>query len=181
MNKNRKWIITTIILTFVLALIFGGVSNLVVDKMNIFVASIMLVIIMIIGIIFDMIGIAIATCDAAPFHAKAAKKIYGAKETIKILKEKEKNTNICNDLLGDICGIVSGSLCALIAIKLSVITKIDIVFLSLILGAVVASITVGAKAAGKTVGIKNSEEILTFVGKIAHIVSPIKDKKTVKI
>lgn len=180
MKNNRKWILTTIVLTFILALIFGGASNLVVENMNIFIATITLMVIMSIGILFDTIGIAIATCDEAPFHAKAAKKQKGARETIKILKEKEKNTNLCNDLMGDICGILSGSLCALISIKIAIIINIDLAIISLLLGSIVAAVTVGAKAAGKTVGINNSEQIMSTVGKIVHVVCPFKEKKVLK-
>jgi len=177
MNKNRKWILTTILLTFVLALIFGGVSNIVIENMNIFVAFLVLIVIMSIGIVFDTIGMAIATCDEAPFHAKSAKKQKGAKETIKILKEKEKNTNICNDLMGDICGIISGSLCALIAIKVTTAIKIDLAITSLLFGSIVAAVTVGSKAAGKTIGVKHSEQIMELVGKIVHFFTPIKENK----
>ena len=112
MKQNTKWIITTFMLTFMLALLFGGVSNVVIEKLNIILAVLVLVAVIVIGILFDMIGMAIATCDEAPFHAKAAKKHSGAKEVLRLLKEKDKATNVCNDLLGDICGIISGSACA---------------------------------------------------------------------
>ena len=45
MKDNRKWILTTFMLTFTLALVFGGVSNLVVEKMNIIIATITLIIV----------------------------------------------------------------------------------------------------------------------------------------
>lgn len=175
MKDNRKWIITTFMLTFVLALVFGGVSNVVIEKMNLILAILVLVIVIMLGIVFDMIGMAIATCEEAPFHAKAAKKHSGAKEVIKLLKGKDKATNICNDLIGDICGIVSGSACALISVKISSILNLDIVIVSLVLSALVATITVGGKAIGKGISMNRAEDIMYMVGSVIHLVKPVKD------
>ena len=177
MKENKKWIITTFILTFILAMIFGGVSNVVIEKMNLVMAIVVLILVIALGIIFDMIGMAIATCDEAPFHAKAAKKHSGAKEVIRLLKAKDKATNISNDLIGDICGIISGSACALISVKVSVIIGIDVVIVSLVLSAVVAMITVGGKAIGKGISMNNAENIMYMVGAVIHIVKPVKETK----
>ncbi|MBQ8044239.1 MAG: hypothetical protein IJ272_08890 [Clostridia bacterium] len=177
MKENRKWIITTFILTFALAMVFGGVSNVVIEKMNLAMAIIVLVLVIALGIIFDMIGMSIATCEEAPFHAKAAKKHSGAKEVIKLLKEKDKATNVCNDLIGDICGIISGSACALISVKVSALLMVDVVIVSLVLSAMVAMITVGGKAIGKGISMNNAENIMYMVGAVIHLVAPVKDKK----
>jgi len=177
MKQNTKWIMTTFMLTFMLALLFGGVSNVVIEKLNIVLAVLVLVAVIVIGILFDMIGMAIATCEEAPFHAKAAKKHSGAKEVLRLLKEKDKATNVCNDLLGDICGIISGSAGALVAVKLSTILNQDVVIVSLILSAITAAITVGGKALGKGISMKNAESIMYMVGAVLHIIAPVKDKK----
>lgn len=180
MKENSKWIITTFILTFVLAMVFGGVSNVVIEKMNLVMAIIVLVLVIALGIMFDMIGMAIATCEEAPFHAKAAKKHSGAKEVIKLLKEKDKATNVCNDLIGDICGIISGSACALISVKVSSLLSIDVVIVSLVLSALVAMITVGGKAIGKGISMNKAENIMYMVGAVLHIVKPIRETKKIK-
>ena len=184
MKENKKWLITTFILTFALAMVFGGVSNVVIEKMNLIMAIVVLVLVIALGIAFDMIGMAIATCEEAPFHAKAAKKHNGAKEVLRLLKAKDKATNVCNDLIGDICGIVSGSAGALIAIKLSTLFNIDVVIVSLVLSAFVAMITVGGKAIGKGISMNNAENIMYMVGAVIHLVAPVKDtikkKKTKK-
>lgn len=181
MKSNTKWIISMFIITFALALALGGFSNTVIEKMSLPFAIVILVVIIAIGIAFDIIGMAIATCDEAPFHAKAARKAKGAKQSIKVLKAKDKATNFCNDLMGDMCGIVSGSASALIAVKLSVILNIDVIIASLVMSAIVAAVTVGGKAMGKGVGIKKAEEIIRFVGIILSIFSlGNNDKKSTK-
>lgn len=180
MKENKKWLITTFILTFALAMVFGGVSNVVIEKMNLIMAIIVLVLVIALGIMFDMIGMAIATCEEAPFHAKAAKKHSGAKEVLRLLKAKDRATNISNDLIGDICGIVSGSAGALIAIKLSTLLNIDVVIVSLVLSAFVAMITVGGKAIGKGISMNNAENIMYMVGAVIHLVAPVKDTQKKK-
>ena len=176
MKENTKWIITTFMLTFMLALLFGGVSNVVIEKLNIILAICVLVAVIVIGILFDMIVMAIATCDEAPFHAKAAKKHSGAKEVLRLLKSKDRATNICNDLLGDICGIISGSAGALIAVRLADMLQMDVVIVSLVLSAITAAVTVGGKALGKCISMKNAETIMSIVGGILHIIAPVKEK-----
>lgn len=176
MNKENKWIVLMLLVTFVLSIVFNGISTIVVEKLNNYIAVLILLLVVFIGILFDIIGMAVAVCDEAPFNAKASKKIKGAKETLRLLKEKDKATNICNDLLGDICGIISGSISVLIAINVSVILDVDPIIPTLIIGGIVASITVGGKAMGKRIGIKNSEKIMEAVGKVIYIFRPVKDK-----
>lgn len=176
MNKENKWIVLMFIMTFVLSILFNGISTIVIENLNIYIAIILLFLVVFIGVLFDLVGMAVAVCDEAPFNAKASKKIKGAKETLKLLKEKDKTTNICNDLLGDICGIISGSISALISINLATMLDLNPLIPTLITGGIVASITVGLKAIGKRVGITNSEKIMEVVGKVIHIFKPIKDK-----
>ena len=180
MKSNTKWIISMFIITFVLSLVLGGASNTVIEKMNLILAIVVLVLIISIGILFDIIGMAVATCDEAPFHAKAARKTKGAKATLRLLKSKDKATNFCNDLMGDMCGIVSGSASALIAVKLSSLMGIDVVVTSLAMSAIVASITVGGKAIGKSFGMNKAEEILSVVGSIMSFFVPENNKKNRK-
>lgn len=172
MKTNTKWIISMFIITFMLSLVLGGASNTVIEKMNLPIAIIVLIVIILIGILFDIIGMAVATCSEAPFHAKAARKAKGAKSVLRLLKSKDKATNFCNDLMGDMCGIVSGSASALIAVKLSSVLNIDIVITSLTMSAIVASATVGGKAIGKGFGMNKAEEIMNIVGNIISFFVP---------
>ena len=53
---------------------------------SIIVSFIILLFIIFIGIIFDLIGMAVTAADEKPFHAKAAKKIPGAKQAIYLVR-----------------------------------------------------------------------------------------------
>lgn len=180
MKEQNKWIVTVFIMTFILSIIFNGVSNALLSKINIFIAFLILIVMIGIGIFFDMIGMAIATCEEAPFHAKAAKKHKGAREAIRMIRSKEKVSSICNDIVGDVSGIVSGSLAALISVNLSVITGINSIVVSLVIGGIVAALTVGGKAICKKKAIDNCNEIISFVGSVVHIFAPIKANNTVE-
>lgn len=160
MKKKDNWILIVFLLTFFLSFLFSTISNLL---SNIHVIGMILILLLVvsIGIIFDMIGVAILSCNEASFHAKASNKIVGAKECITLIKNANKTSSVCNDVIGDICGIISGSLIAGIAILLKDSPIVDI-----ILTAIVSSLTVGFKAIGKKIAIKHSDSIVFTVGKL---------------
>ena len=179
--NNKNWIIKISLITFVLSLVFNGISNVMIEEMNIIIAVLVLILMIGMGIFFDMIGMAVATCDEAPFHAKGAKKIKGAKETVKLIRAKEKVSGICNDVVGDVFGIVSGTISALLAVKVSmVLANINVLYISLVIGAIVASFTVGGKAIGKKIAIDKCVNIMGFVGRLVHMVS-VGDKNVIEI
>ncbi len=168
-RKERLWIAAIFVITFILSALFGVVSNIVVNSFSTFYAIIAMVVIILIGVFFDVIGVAVVSDAEHSHHARAAKKHKGAKESLFMIKNAAKVSNIANDVIGDICGVISGSLAAVIAISLSVTFNINIVLISLIVSSFVASLTVGGKAIGKSYAIKNSKKIVEKVGKIIHI------------
>lgn len=117
-----------------------------------------------------MLGIASAAADEAPFHAMAAEKVYGAKEAIAIIKNADKFSSFCNDVIGDISGIVSGTATAIVLLQLSNIlghaegSSMQLI-LSVIFTSFVAALTVGGKAIGKYFAINSSTQIMIFTGK----------------
>ena len=136
---------------------------------GILVAFLILMVIILVGIIFDIIGVAVTSADEKPFHSMAARKVAGAQDAIKLLRNAERVSSICNDVVGDICGVVSGSASATIAAQ--VLAKTDLVWpqvITLAMSALVAGLTVGGKAIGKTFAVNSSTEILSAVGKLIY-------------
>ena len=176
-NRKDHWLWQVFIITFILAMAFGAVSNTVVNKLNIVMASILLFIIIGIGIIFDLIGMAVASAVEAPFHAKATKKSKGAKEAVRLVRNAPMVSNICNDVIGDICGIISGSIGALLSVSISETFNYDIIIVSLLISAIIASLTVGGKALGKKLAINKCTEIIYTTGSIIHYVWPFNEKR----
>ena len=171
---KHNWIIKAFILTFFLALIISGISNLIVERCGFIVLLIITIIIVLIGIIADIIGTSVLTANEATFHAKASNKIKGSKESINLIKNNSNIANFCNDIIGDICGIVSGSMGAMIAIYASMHLTINNTLSTLLISSIISSIMVGGKAIGKEIAVKKSDEIIFIVG---NILSKFKGKE----
>lgn len=160
-HSKLKWFIEVFITTFVLSIIFSYISTNGVSNLNLVSSIIILVVVIVVGIFFDIIGVAVTVANEEEFHAKATKKVDGAKTSIKLIKNSAKVANICADIIGDICGVLSGAISAMIAAKIAEKTGTNLQF---IISAVVASLTVGGKALGKELANKESTLIVHFVG-----------------
>ncbi len=165
---EKKWIIKVFILTFVLSVCFSSITNVLTSSLNDVFLIIILLLVIGIGILFDIIGTSTMSANEASFHAIASKKISGAREAINMLKNKNKISSICNDIVGDVCGIISGGLGAVIAISLSTNTGLNNVIVSVLVSAFISSLTVGGKAIFKSISIKNADSIIFAVGKVKH-------------
>lgn len=166
-KSNKYWPIKMTVLTFVIAAVFAFLSEIIKNGTSVLLPIIILFVLIIIGCVFDVIGVAVASCDTAPFVAMSSKKVRGAKECIEILKNADKVSNICNDVIGDICGVVSGAAAAsIVIIALDYFGSSKELLLSIIASATVSALTVGGKAAGKSIAMKNSKEIVFTVGKV---------------
>jgi CBS domain containing-hemolysin-like protein len=173
--SNKKWIIIIIIWT----LIIGGgtslLSDMLLSKASLLVAFVILIVIVFIGVVFDTIGTAVTAANEVPFHAMAAKKIKGAKTAVNLIRNADKVSNFCNDVIGDICGIVSGAAGTLIVGKIILSLpnaggNIKMNVFSALIGALIAATTIGGKAVGKIIAIKKSNDIIFEVAKLIHLV-----------
>ena len=167
--KKDPWIIIVFILTFILSILFSTVSNLIVLAANNVILFIILLFTISLGVLFDLIGTAAITANEATFHALNSKKIKGAKQGITIVKNNNKISSICNDIVGDICGIISGSIGAILAISLSTTTGINSTVVSVVLAAFISAFTVGGKALLKKVAINHADNIVLSISKILAV------------
>jgi len=122
-NKQIKWVVTIFFVTILISGAITLLSDILMENSSMAVAFLILLAIIFIGIIFDIIGMAVATADEKPFHAMAARKVPGARAAIQLLRNAERVSSICNDVVGDICGVVSGSASATIAAQ--ILTNFD--------------------------------------------------------
>ncbi|MST99903.1 hypothetical protein [Tissierella pigra] len=166
---NIKWVFLISIWTFFMSGTISIITGNLVNNLDILMAFLVLIIIMLIGIIFDIIGIAVTTAEEKPFHAMAANKVEEAKFCIKLVRSAGQVSNFCNDVIGDICGIVSGAAGTTIIYKLmSRYDLIDGTVFSIIITSLVASLTVGGKAFGKSIALFNYEKIIYGIAKILN-------------
>ena len=174
---NHKWTVIVTVLAFVLSVAFS-VLTASAEEMGTVLAFIVLMLIVILSILFDMIGMAISTASEAPFHAMATRRIKGAKESIKIIRNAQQLSSLCNDVIGDIAGIISGAMTGAIVVGLSVMLHMNHDLLNLLLAGLVAALMIGGKAAGKGVAMMNNNTIVFILGKIVYYVcAPFQRKK----
>lgn len=164
-HSKIKWFIEVFIITFILSICFSYISTNGVSNLNLVSSIIILIVVIAVGILFDIIGVAVTVANEKEFHAKATKKVDGAKTSIKLIKNSAKVSNICADVIGDVCGVLSGAISAMISAKIMEKTGANLQF---IVSAIVASLTVGGKALGKEVANKKSTPIVHFVGTILN-------------
>ena len=175
-NKTIRWVVTIFIITIVISGTISFASNELMSVSSVGVAFVILLVIIFIGIVFDIVGVAVTSADEKPFHSMAARKVTGAQEALALLRNAERVSSICNDVVGDICGVVSGSASASIAAQLIVHFSGSVGQLVMLgMSALVAGLTVGGKAIGKTVAIGSCTQIVSTVGKIIWIFHHLPD------
>ena len=118
-HSEIKWFIEVFIMTFILSMVFSYISENGVSNLSIIPAILILILVIAIGILFDIIGVAVTVANEDEFHAKATKKIKGSKSSLKLIKNAPRVANICADVIGDICGVLSGAISALISMKIT--------------------------------------------------------------
>ena len=175
-SKSISWIISIFITTIIVSGIISFASSEIMERSTMMVAFIILFVIVFVGIVFDIIGVAVTSADEKPFHSMAARKVPGSQEAIGLLRKAERVSSICNDVIGDICGVVSGSASASIATQIVANFSGDVdEIVLLLMSALVAGITVGGKAIGKGFAIGSCTKIVSFVGKTIWTVGHIPD------
>lgn len=173
-NKNKKavdikWIIKIVVASFFISIGFTLISETAIPNVGIFIGIILTLIFIIIGVIFDMIGIAVATAEEAQFNSMVTKRVKGAKMALKLKKNADKVSSFCNDVIGDICGIISGSTGAVIALKITSLYNFNSLLTTLIVMSLISSLTIGGKAMEKGYAMKKSNKILFNFSKILSI------------
>ncbi len=179
-KNNHRWTVTVFFIAVLLSSTISFLSSTVMEDAELVEAFIVLLFIVFLGILFDIIGVAVMSASEKPFHSMAARKVHGAAEALKLLRNAEKVSNFCNDVIGDICGVVSGSASAVIAVKALTQVKSDMLS-QLIMSALVAGVTISGKAFGKTIATSQSTNIVHIVSKIIYYIkSPFCRKKRKK-
>ena len=168
-NNNCLWIIKIVVMAFIISVVFTTISETVIPNVNIIIGIILTLVFIGIGVVFDMIGVAVTSANEHVFHSMSSQKVRGSKTAVKLKKNASKVSSFCNDVIGDICGIISGSTAAVIAINLTEKLSINPLIITLIVMGLVSSLTIGGKAFFKVMAISKSNEILYKFAKIISI------------
>jgi Mg2+/Co2+ transporter CorB len=165
--RTIRWVVTIFLVTILVSGIIFTVSDEIMSATSIAVSFCILLVIVFVGIIFDIVGVAVTSADETPFHSMAARKVPGAREALLLLRNAERVSSICNDVVGDICGVVSGSASANIAAQLLMRFEFSWpAMIGLAMSSIVSGLTVGGKAVGKAFAVNTSTKIVYFAGKV---------------
>ena len=169
-QKKRRdhWPLRVFFISVVLSALLSFFSSTALDGTGYIVSTAVLAVFIGLGIAFDMVGVAVTAADPRPFHSMAAHKEKGGNEAIRLLKNANHVSSLCNDVVGDICGIVSGSTAAVIVTQLQRDFSTRSILLSIGITALISGITIGGKALGKTVAINDCTKVVYRVARVMH-------------
>ena len=177
-STGGGWVFFIWVFTFLTAALLTLAMSNFMSGANVIIASAILIGIIMINIFSDIIGTAITAAEVTPFNSMAARKVYGAKTAIMLIKNADKVSNLCNDVVGDICGIISGAACTYIIIMIGALVgqgEGGSLYMEALLGGFVGALTVGGKSLGKKVAINNSNSVIY---KVAVVLSVFKKKQS---
>lgn len=171
LKADYKWIVTITLTAFIITFVMSIFSELALKDISLLLGVLIVLLFIFLGIIFDMIGIAVTVADKKVFHSMAAKKVSGAKVALKLIANNSKVSSFCNDVIGDICGILSGTAAGTIAILLASKFNLNLFIVTLIITSLIAALTIGGKALGKSIAINHSNSILYKFARFIKIFS----------
>lgn len=176
LNKKEKkvsspyrWALTAFLMAVVLSAMLTLASEAMLDGAGLAVALLILCLFISLGIVFDIIGVAVTAANPKPFHSMAAHKEKGAKQALMLLRNAARVSSVCNDVVGDICGIVSGATSAVIVTQLQKGLNMQSVLISVGVTAVVSGLTIGGKAMGKPFAMKQSTKVVYVAGRFLYL------------
>jgi len=161
-----RWVLRIFMMSVVLSALLSFASGVVLADAGYVIAVLVLVFFVLLGIAFDLVGVAVTAADARPFHSMASHRQRGAKEALYLMKNAEKTSSFCNDVVGDICGIVSGSTAAVIVLRLQSSFNTQSILISIAVTALISGLTIGGKAVGKKIALDRSTEVVLFAARL---------------
>lgn len=166
---NVKWIIQIVIMSFTISFCMSLVSQTAIPNLSTIFGILLTLMFVFIGILFDIVGVAVTGADEKVFHSMNSRQVKGSKVAVLFKKNADKVSSFCCDVIGDICGIVSGAAASAISVSLAATLNVDVLFVSLTVAAIVAALTIGGKAVGKSFAINKSDVILYQFAKIVSV------------
>lgn len=166
---NTAWVGLITVISFALSVVMSYISNEALASAGTILSFAVLLLFIALGIVFDMIGVASTSATEKEFHSMAAHRVRGAREAVWMVRNAEKVSSICNDVVGDICGIVSGATGAVIVARLQKGLDLENVLISVGVTALISGATIGGKALGKPFAMNQSKRVVHLAGRFLHL------------
>ena len=163
--SHARWVIRV----FLIAVALSAAMSALLEDAGYVVATLILLLFIALGILFDIIGVAVTAANPKPFNSMAAHRVKGAKEALYLIRNAEKVASFCNDVVGDICGIVSGSTATVIVVLLQNSFGWRSIVVSTVVTALISGLTIGGKAIGKKIAMKKSKDVIYLTAKVLSV------------
>lgn len=159
------------LLSFFLAAMVTYLSDITLARVPALIALLVVLILVSVGVLFDVLGTSVTAADLSPLNAMAAKRINGARQALWMVRNADRVSNFTNDVVGDVAGAVSGAAGTTVALQLSRLTAGGAstqLWLTLGLVGLIAGLTVGGKAAGKSFAIERATYVVMLAGRALY-------------
>ena len=122
-RPDFRWIALIFLVTVLISALMSFVSSNLLEGAGLILSFVVLICIVLTGILFDIIGVAVTAADEVPFHAMASRKVPEAEDALRLIRNAGRVSSFCNDVIGDICGVISGSAAAVISARVLLLSK----------------------------------------------------------
>ena len=163
-----RWALTAFLMAVTVSSVLSLASEAALEDAGPAVALLILLLFIGLGILFDILGTAVMSASPRPFHSMAAHKVKGAKQALLLLRNADRVSSICNDVVGDICGVVSGATGAVIVVRLQAVGLRGVAVAAAVT-ALVSGLTIGGKALSKSFAIRKSTRVVYLAGRILYL------------
>lgn len=169
-KSNKVWLVQIFFTSLCLSVLFALISELTLSHASLALALILICLLVGTSVLFDLIGVAITACNIKPLLQLQQKGVRGAGIAVKLVKNADKVSCVCSDVIGDICSILSGAGGVAISIIIvNLLPNFSNILMSIIISSVIASITILGKAIGKTYALNDPVNIVLRVGRCLSI------------
>jgi len=169
MNNQNRWLIIVTLTAFCISVVMSLFSTMALKSVPLLIAILITFTFIIIGIVFDTIGVAVTSGDITVFNSMSARKIKSGKIGVLLVKNASRVSSICCDVIGDVCGIVSGACGTVIVTIITNKTNANILLVTVLVSAIISALTIGGKAAEKSFAMKESTKIIKAVSSFLAI------------
>jgi hypothetical protein len=155
--------------TFFLSVFISLGSQTLLTFFTLLPALVLLLVIVGLGIIFDIVGVAVTAAREEPFHAMAVDRVAGAQQAVRLIRHADRVANFANDMVGDVAGTLSGAVATAVVMRVLLLRpgfKEPVV--TTLMVAVIAALTVAGKACGKVIALKYADDIVLAVGRLFY-------------
>ena len=154
-----------------LSVLFALISELTLSHASLALALFIITLLVGTSVLFDLIGVAITACNIKPLLELQQKGVRGASVAVKLVKNADKVSCVCSDVIGDICSILSGAGgVAISVIIINLLPNFSNILLSIIISSVIASLTILGKAIGKSYALNDPVSIVMAVSRALMVV-----------